>query len=126
MEAGLAKSGILRMPPDFCANAPWPPSQTVSAVLAATAILHQRLIIALRAVGVTWTQYRDLPHFPPIFEASIAASIGLGNDQSPSASKRRSEQGADGSRMFRAVNRRSRFFRESAPVAAPPRRRSFD
>jgi hypothetical protein len=53
IEAGLAKSGILRMPPDFCANAPWPPSQSVSAVLAARAILNDRIIIALRAVGVT-------------------------------------------------------------------------
>src|SRR5215469_7450686 len=49
IEAGLAKSGILRMPPDFCASAPWPPSQSISAVVAATAILHEPFIVALRA-----------------------------------------------------------------------------
>ena len=55
IEAGLAKSGILRTPPDFCASAKWLPGQSASAVATAAAILHERLIIALRAVGVTWT-----------------------------------------------------------------------
>jgi len=63
IEAGLAKSGILRMPPDFCANAPWPPSQSGSAVMAATAILHECLIIALRAVGMAWTQLLSRSNF---------------------------------------------------------------
>jgi hypothetical protein len=76
------------MPPDFCANAPWAPSQSVSAVVAPTAILHKRLIIALRAVRHDLEGSRNLPDFPPIFEASIAASSDLGNDQSLSASKR--------------------------------------
>jgi hypothetical protein len=43
------------MPPDFCANAPWLPSQNVSAAVAATAILNDCIIIALQAVSVTWT-----------------------------------------------------------------------
>ena len=34
IEAGLAKSGILRTPPDFCASAKWLPSQSASAVAA--------------------------------------------------------------------------------------------
>jgi hypothetical protein len=46
IEAGLAKSGILRTPPDFCASAKWPPSQSASAVAAAAAILRERLITA--------------------------------------------------------------------------------
>ena len=45
-EAGLAKSGILRTPPDFCASAKWLPSQSASVVAAATAILRERLITA--------------------------------------------------------------------------------
>src|SRR4029077_12878556 len=51
IEAGLAKSGILRMPPDFCANASWPPSQSADTVAAATAILREHLITALQGVG---------------------------------------------------------------------------
>src|SRR5438105_5989817 len=42
----LAKSGILRTPPEFCASAKWLPSQSASAVAAATAILRERLITA--------------------------------------------------------------------------------
>ena len=121
------------MPPDFCANAPWLPSPERQCRGSRKGNPERSYHHCPPGSRRDLTSSPHLTDFPTIFEASIAASGGLGNDQWRSASKRQPNQEAGASLMLCAPSQRGcpvpiriTDFDEPRSVATRPGGRSLD